>query len=99
MPSGVKSFLGAVEDSGRPTRVQAFTEVTMRLPYCIVKSGMLYFDMPKIHTGLLILCGVVFCACVARGDEFLVYRGKVVMEDGSPPGSLVTVQRTCQGYQ
>src|ERR1035437_8489101 len=29
--------------------------------------------------------------------SLLVFRGKVVMEDGSPPGRLVGIQRTCTG--
>jgi VWFA-related protein len=29
--------------------------------------------------------------------EMVIYRGKVVMEDGSPPGRSVVIQRTCQG--
>ena len=29
--------------------------------------------------------------------DMVVFRGKVVMEDGSPPGRPVSIQRTCQG--
>jgi Ca-activated chloride channel homolog len=48
----------------------------------------------------LLLCGGLISIGTARGDESLVvFHGKVALEDGSPPGHLVGVQRTCTGAQ
>ena len=39
-------------------------------------------------------------AGIARGDQVLVvFHGKVMLEDGSPPGHLISIQRTCTGAQ
>src|ERR1700722_1574138 len=49
-----------------------------------------------LRFGILgILCFIVVLRPAAA--DMVVFRGKVVMEDGSPPGRSVSIQRTCQG--
>ncbi len=49
-----------------------------------------------LRFGILgILCFIVVLRPAAAA--MVVFRGKVVMEDGSPPGRSVSIQRTCQG--
>ncbi|MGJ5816398.1 VWA domain-containing protein [Paludibaculum fermentans] len=53
----------------------------------------------RVHSLLIpVLVGLAFTLpAIAQHDVFL--RGKVVMEDGSVPGYMVTVQRVCYGMQ
>jgi VWFA-related protein len=45
---------------------------------------------------MLLLSAMAILPSTARAD-IVNFRGKVVMEDGAPPGRLVTIQRSCQG--
>jgi Ca-activated chloride channel homolog len=54
--------------------------------------------MRRIHQwALFLLCGCLLAIGPARAEEVVIFRGKVTLEDGSPPGHLVTVQRSCNG--
>src|ERR1035441_862340 len=45
-----------------------------------------------------ILMAVAACVLPRPGSaETVIFRGKVLLDDGSPPGRQVTVQRVCMG--
>ena len=52
---------------------------------------------PRIAPILLLSLAAVTVLPPSASAEFASFRGKVVMEDGSPPGRLVGIQRTCEG--
>jgi Ca-activated chloride channel family protein len=53
---------------------------------------------PRLHRhALLLACAGSLLAIPAQADDLVTYRGKVTLEDGSPPGHMVIIQRTCQG--
>jgi VWFA-related protein len=52
--------------------------------------------MPRIHSCALPLLGWLLLASPASAID-VWFHGKVTLEDGSPPGRLVTVERVCQG--
>ena len=54
---------------------------------------MLFF---RFHRRALLLCAGLLIPGLVSADQ-VIYRGKVTLEDGSPPGRLVTVQRVCDG--
>src|ERR1017187_8225485 len=57
---------------------------------------LLYSMVPLRRSPLLGMLGFVLLVRPAAAD-IVIFRGKVVMEDGSPPGLPVTIQRTCEG--
>jgi len=52
--------------------------------------------MPGIQPYALLLCGGLLLTSPASAMD-VIFRGKVTLEDGSPPGRMVTIQRVCQG--
>ena len=53
----------------------------------------------RIHRRAFLILATILLSYAARADNIVIFRGKVTLEDGSPPGHLVTIQRTCQGEQ
>jgi hypothetical protein len=53
---------------------------------------------PRNRILLLPLVGVLLWALPARGND-VIFRGKVVRDDGSALGHMVTVQRVCEGEE
>lgn len=52
----------------------------------------------RFHSGALLLCcGALFLSS-ARAD-IVILRGKVTLEDGSPPGRVVSIERACDGLE
>ncbi|HEY4088533.1 MAG TPA: VWA domain-containing protein [Bryobacteraceae bacterium] len=47
---------------------------------------------------LLPVFGMLLCALPAQAND-VIFRGKVVRDDGSPLGHMVTVQRVCRGEE
>jgi Ca-activated chloride channel family protein len=45
----------------------------------------------------LLLCGSLLALATATADDKVLFHGKVTLQDGSPPGKLVLIQRTCEG--
>jgi VWFA-related protein len=50
------------------------------------------------HYALLFACGLL-AVRPAMADLSVVFHGKVTLEDGSPPGHMILVQRYCEGGQ
>jgi len=48
---------------------------------------------------LFLLCLGLLPTGPARADDLVIFHGKVMLEDGSPPGHLVVIQRACTGAQ
>jgi VWFA-related protein len=48
-----------------------------------------------LYSVVSLLCFILSVRTAAA--DIVVFRGKVVMEDGSPPGTPVIIQRTCEG--
>jgi VWFA-related protein len=53
--------------------------------------------MPRITPRLLLPLAGIILTIAASAQQVVIFRGKVTLEDGSPPGHLVTVQRVCAG--
>lgn len=55
--------------------------------------------MPRIYPCVLLLSsGLLFTSLVsAQQDTEVYFRGKVTLEDGSPPGHMVSIERVCDG--
>jgi VWFA-related protein len=50
----------------------------------------------RFSPGALLLCwGALFTG--AASADTVIFRGKVTMEDGSPPGKTVSIERVCEG--
>jgi VWFA-related protein len=54
--------------------------------------------MRRYHLCALLLSGGLLVTSPASADD-VVFHGKVTLDDGSPPGHMVTIQRVCEGLE
>src|ERR1022692_2592973 len=49
----------------------------------------------RLHS--ILMLAAVFVLARPAGADVVTFHGKVLLEDGSPPGRLVVIQRVCEG--